>query len=64
LRLTAAHRGNNVIITVEDDGGGIDVERVRRTAVERGLVSAADAAALDPAAIIDLIWEPGFSTKS
>jgi two-component system chemotaxis sensor kinase CheA len=64
LRLTAAHRGNNVIITVEDDGGGIDVEGVRRTAVERGLVSAADAETLDPAAIIDLIWEPGFSTKA
>jgi two-component system chemotaxis sensor kinase CheA len=63
VRLTAAHRGNNVIITVEDDGGGIDVARVRQTAVERGLVSAEEAEQLDEAGVIDLIWEPGFSTK-
>lgn len=63
VRLTAAHRGNNVIITVEDDGGGIDVARVRQTAVERGLVSAEEADQLDEAGVIDLIWEPGFSTK-
>ncbi|MFM8707819.1 MAG: chemotaxis protein CheA [Planctomycetia bacterium] len=63
VRLTAAHRGNNVIITVEDDGGGIDVARVRQTAVERGLVSVEEAEQLDEAGVIDLIWEPGFSTK-
>jgi two-component system chemotaxis sensor kinase CheA len=63
VRLTAAHRGNSVIITVEDDGGGIDVARVRQTAVERGLVSSEEADQLDEAGVIDLIWEPGFSTK-
>jgi two-component system chemotaxis sensor kinase CheA len=63
VRLSAAHRGNSVIITVADDGGGIDVERVRRKAVERGLVSPDKAAALDDADAINLIWEPGFSTK-
>jgi two-component system chemotaxis sensor kinase CheA len=64
VRLSAAHRGNNVIITVEDDGGGIDVERVRRTAVDRELLTAEDAAALDESAVIALIWEQGFSTKT
>lgn len=63
VRLSAAHRGNNVIITVEDDGGGIDVARVRQTAVERGLISGEEVNRLDDAGIIDLIWEPGFSTK-
>jgi two-component system chemotaxis sensor kinase CheA len=64
VRLSAAHRGNNVIITVSDDGGGIDVERVRQTAVDRGLVTQAAAAGLAEAEVIDLIWEPGFSTKA
>ena len=63
VRLSAAHRGNSVIITVADDGGGIDVDRIRRKAVERGLVTADKAAALDDADAINLIWEPGFSTK-
>jgi two-component system chemotaxis sensor kinase CheA len=63
VRLSAAHRGNSVIITVADDGGGIDVDRIRRKAVERGLVAADNAAALDDADAINLIWEPGFSTK-
>ena len=63
VRLTAAHRGNSVFITVEDDGGGIDVARVRQAAIERGLISDADADQLDEAGIIELIWEPGFSTK-
>ena len=40
MRLAAAHRGSNVFITVEDDGGGIDTAAVRRTAVARGLAGA------------------------
>lgn len=63
VRLSAAHRASNVIIAVSDDGGGIDVERVRQTAVDRGLVTQAVAAGLDETEVIDLIWEPGFSTK-
>jgi len=63
VRLSAAHRGNSVIITVADDGAGIDVDRIRRKAVERGLVTTDKAAALDDADAINLIWEPGFSTK-
>jgi len=64
VRLTAAHRGNNVIITVEDDGGGIDVGKVRSLAVHRGLVAADVAAALGEKELIDLIFEPGFSTAA
>ena len=64
VRLAAAHRGNNVFITVEDDGGGIDVARVRALAVERGLVAGDVAAALGEEELIDLIFEPGFSTAA
>lgn len=62
VRLTAAHRGNNVFITVEDDGGGIDTTRVRRTARERGLISPERSETLSDDEAIALIFEPGFST--
>ena len=62
LRLGAHHRGNQIVITVEDDGAGIDTERVRRKAVEKGLVDAASAEALDQAQIYELLFRPGFST--
>lgn len=64
LRLSAAHRGNNVFITVEDDGGGIDTQRVRQIARERGLISADIAESLSESEAIDLIFEPGFSTAA
>lgn len=64
VRLTAAHRGNNVFITVEDDGGGIDVQRVRKVARERGVIAAETADALSDDEAIALIFEPGFSTAA
>lgn len=64
VRLTATHRGSNVFITVEDDGGGIDTSRVRQIAVDRGLLTEELAESLDETEVIDLIWEPGFSTAA
>lgn len=60
LRLTAEQSANEVVITVEDDGRGLDPQRIFRRAVERGLV-AADAA-LSEAEMQRLILAPGFST--
>ena len=62
VRLAASQRGNSVIISISDDGGGIDLERVRDRAVARGLVSADQAASLSPRELTDFIWQPGFST--
>lgn len=62
LRLSAVHRGNNVFITIEDDGGGIDTARVGQIAVERGLLTADTVASLGERDLIELIWQPGFST--
>lgn len=62
VRLAAAHRGNSVIISISDDGGGIDVERIRERAISRGLVSAEQAATLSPRELTNFIWQPGFST--
>jgi chemosensory pili system protein ChpA (sensor histidine kinase/response regulator) len=60
----AFHDGTDVVVEVEDDGKGLDVERIRRTAVQRGLIGEADAARVAPEALFDYIFEPGFSTAS
>ncbi len=62
VRLTAAHRSGRIVIEVSDDGGGINRERVKGIAVERGLI-AADAQLSDEE-IDNLIFMPGFSTAS
>ncbi len=62
LALTATHRGNSVVITVSDDGRGIDCERVRRKAVDRGLIGEEESLQLTARQIIQFIWHPGLST--
>jgi two-component system chemotaxis sensor kinase CheA len=62
LRLAAAHSGNSVLITVSDDGGGVNVDKVRERLIERGLVSSAAAEQLSDRQVIEFIWHPGFST--
>ncbi|PYX42048.1 MAG: hypothetical protein DMG81_02335 [Acidobacteria bacterium] len=62
LRLSAYHQGNQVIVEVGDDGGGMDVQRIQATAIELGLVTSQDAARLNDAETLDFIFRPGFST--
>jgi two-component system chemotaxis sensor kinase CheA len=62
ITLKAAHRGNSVMVTVSDDGRGIDPERLRRKIVDLGLVSAVDASHLSDAQLVAYIWHPGLST--
>jgi len=62
ITLTASHRGNHVRIVVEDDGAGIDEERVREVAVARGLASAEAVAGMSRRDVLNLIFLPGFST--
>lgn len=62
IRLEATHRGNNVLITVRDDGAGINVDRIRARIIERGLAAAAQVAEMTEPQIIAHIWHPGFST--
>jgi two-component system, chemotaxis family, sensor kinase CheA len=62
VKLTAAHSGGEVVISVQDDGAGIDLDRVRAKAVERGLI-APDALVSDKEAM-NLIFLPGFSTAA
>ena len=62
VRLRAEHRGGAVWIHVEDDGGGIDPERVRAAAIRRGLVPPEVARRLSEAEARELIYLPGLST--
>ncbi|MCW3008481.1 MAG: chemotaxis protein CheA [Solirubrobacterales bacterium] len=62
LELAAAHAGGNVVISVRDDGRGINPERVAAKAVERGLITAEQAASIDAARAAELLFAPGFST--
>lgn len=62
VRLTACQDGDSVIIEVSDDGRGIDPERVRAKAVERGLIDAERAIQLSDAQAVQLVFLPGFST--
>jgi chemosensory pili system protein ChpA (sensor histidine kinase/response regulator) len=62
IAVRAYHRGNHIYIEVEDDGRGIDYEKVRKTAVEHDLLSAEAAEALTERELLDLLFQPGFST--
>jgi chemotaxis protein histidine kinase CheA/ActR/RegA family two-component response regulator len=60
IKLSAAYEGNQVVITVRDDGTGIDAERVRNAAIARGFVQPEQV--LSDSDIIEFIFRPGFST--
>jgi chemosensory pili system protein ChpA (sensor histidine kinase/response regulator) len=62
IYLHAVHRGSVVVIEVEDDGAGLDVEKIRSKAVERGLIRAEQARVTSESEIIKYIFMPGFST--
>jgi two-component system chemotaxis sensor kinase CheA len=62
LILRAFHEGGRVNIEISDDGAGLNVERLRQKAVERGVISAEQAARMTEGQIFNLIFLPGFST--
>jgi two-component system chemotaxis sensor kinase CheA len=62
LEISAQHAGGNVIITVADDGRGIDPARVARKAAERGLIAPDAVEAVDSARAVELLFTSGFST--
>lgn len=63
LVLAAVHEGNQIIISIKDDGRGIDTERVGRKAIEKGLITEEQFAAMGQREVFDLLFLPGFSTK-
>ena len=61
ITITASHRGNQTVITMSDDGGGINLEKIKSKAMSIGL-SPEDLLQAKEADLLDLIFEPGFST--
>jgi two-component system chemotaxis sensor kinase CheA len=61
IRLSSFQKGNHVVIEVEDDGRGIDLERVKKKAIEKGLVQNPEL--LSDREALELIFLPGFSTS-
>lgn len=64
VRIAGSMQGDRFVLVVEDDGRGIQFDRVRTRAVEMGLVAEAAARALDEARLVDIMCQPGFSTRS
>ena len=62
VALRAFYKGNSVIIEIEDDGKGIDPEKMREVAVRKGIISQEDARALDDQEAMELVFAPGFSS--
>nr|WP_242588554.1 chemotaxis protein CheA [Corallococcus macrosporus] len=64
VRLRAEQKGNHVVISVSDDGSGIDEVRVREVALARGLVTPSQVSEMTRRELLNLIFLPGFSTRS
>ncbi len=64
IELRAKQQGNQVTITITDDGGGIDPEKIRQKAIDRNWRSPEAAALMSVDELLDLLFEPGFSTAA
>ncbi|MFZ3065529.1 MAG: chemotaxis protein CheA [Nitrospirota bacterium] len=62
IKIKAYHEGGQIIIEIEDDGKGINTERVKEKAIEHGIISREDASNMDAEDSIDLIFHSGLST--
>ena len=63
ITVRAFHQGNQTVISVSDDGAGINTERVKSKALEKGLITPKEAESMSRLDIYDLLFHPGFSTK-
>ncbi|WP_219888839.1 hybrid sensor histidine kinase/response regulator [Chroococcidiopsis cubana] len=63
ITIRAFHQGNQTVITVSDNGAGIDPEKVKAKAIANGLITPAEADSMDRLDVFNLIFQPGFSTK-
>jgi chemotaxis protein histidine kinase CheA/ActR/RegA family two-component response regulator len=63
ISIRALHQGNQTIISISDDGAGINTERVQAKAIEKGIITAQQAATMSKAETYDLLFLPSFSTK-
>ncbi len=64
LTLSAYQKGNSVLVELEDDGRGIDPDAIREVAIRRNFMSPDALAEMTPAQLIQIIFQPGFTTKT
>ena len=64
VRLEARQEGDHIVLIIADDGRGMSAERIRAKAVDKGLISEEEANTLDERQSLNLIFLPGFSTKT
>ncbi len=62
LRIAASQEGNSIVIRIQDDGKGIALSKIKAKALQKGLISEAELAGLEPREVVNLIFLPGFST--
>jgi chemotaxis protein histidine kinase CheA/ActR/RegA family two-component response regulator len=63
ITINATHQGTQTIISVKDDGAGIDVDRVKKKAIEKGIITPARAVTMTQQEVYELLFLPSFSTK-
>jgi len=63
VKLSAYHEGNNIYIEIEDDGAGINIEKVRKKAIEKGIVTEDGANRMTEEDLYGVLFLPGFSTS-
>ena len=64
VRLEARQEGDHIVLIIADDGRGMSAERIRAKAIEKGLISEEEANTLDERQSLNLVFLPGFSTKT
>lgn len=62
VRIAASQEGNSIVIRIQDDGKGLQVDRIKAKALSRGIASEAELASMDPRDILNMVFLPGFST--
>jgi two-component system, chemotaxis family, sensor kinase CheA len=62
VRIAASQEGNSIVIRIQDDGRGLQVDRIKAKALARGIVSEAELASMDPRDVLNMVFLPGFST--
>jgi chemotaxis protein histidine kinase CheA/ActR/RegA family two-component response regulator len=63
VMIRAVHQGTQTIISLQDDGAGVDIERVKAKAIENGVITPAQAVTMTKTEVYDLLFLPSFSTK-
>ncbi|PSM45807.1 hybrid sensor histidine kinase/response regulator [Chroococcidiopsis sp. CCALA 051] len=64
IEIRAYHQGSQTMIEVRDDGRGVNLDRIRAKGIDMGLLTPEQAAVAEPSRLLELLFEPGFSTAS